>query len=117
MHIRELPSSVPVAISAQQQIIALALQSILLPGHPSFRFHGPIPGGPRSGRIFTLAQAEGLAPANHKSCTYWAHQLIRLIPQARYDPAQMPGGIRAWEIRHTSVHNMPAAIAWATWMV
>jgi hypothetical protein len=118
MFATELPPSEEVTASANYNFIASALVAIIPEGE-TFDFVEIVKGAPRSGRLLSQTST-GTSVALPTKLTRFgvAHELEKLLSQARFDPPGQPSPsmLKGWEIRKVVIDGTLAALIWAAWV-
>lgn len=117
MKSNELPPSHRVALTDDRYEICEALTGIL--GALEWFTHSqPILGEPCSVRLLSLGQpAEAAAHCEVLAPVRAALEITKLTSEARYDPPEVPGAKKGWEIRGASMLGRPIAIVRACWIL
>ena len=101
--------------TSDQRQIAVALHNAL-GDEIAFKFVEPVLGTPRSGRMFSvMPHPRGQPIVQELIPRLIAHELMRLVDDARYDGEGAPGERKGWAIYKCVIEGKPAALAWAAW--
>ena len=104
-----------IIVTSDELRIAMALQ-VVLGTEPAFLYCEPVFGEPRSGRLFCVVpHPKGEPITQELSANVIAHELMRLVDDARYAGHGEPGQRKGWVVYKFMIEERPAALVWAAW--
>ncbi|MFZ2555562.1 MAG: hypothetical protein WAZ27_04875 [Minisyncoccia bacterium] len=115
MNILDLPTSELVRVSAEEALIAAAIESIL--GETPITHFDIIFGAGKSGRLLlTSSIPSAVALTTPHDAEAIATMLKGFRTEARYSIPKPRNRKKGWEILRCSIDGKPAVIAWAAWV-